>query len=284
MTLDLVHSGKVCDVYTDGTDVILIASDRVSVYDVALPTRIPDKGRILTQLSLWWFDQLADVVPNHVISATQVPDDWRGRAIRCRSLDMIKVVCIAFGYLTGSAWAGYQQTGQVAGAKVPTGLVEASRLDEPIFTAMRKAPSGDRDTLITFDDLVAEVGHETATQLRRLTLEIYRRGAALAARRGLIIADTKLEFGRAPDGSLVLADELLTPDSSRYWLADEWQPGRPQHAFDKQLVEQFVRDWAAAKGWDRTPPGPHIPDDVVKATRARYVELYERITGQKWES
>jgi phosphoribosylaminoimidazole-succinocarboxamide synthase len=277
--VQLVHSGKVRDVYADGDDVILVASDRVSVYDVVLPTDIPDKGKILTRLSLWWFDRLADVVPHHVISATDVPDQWAGRAIRCRRLEMLPVECIARGYLTGLGLKEYEKQGTVSGVPLPDGLVEAAKLPEPIFTPTTKATVG-HDEFITFAEVAAEVGAGTAERLRDVTLEIYRRGAAVAAGRGIIIADTKLEFGRAPDGTLVLGDEVLTPDSSRFWPAGAWTPGRSQHALDKQIV----RDWSSTiTGWDRTPPGPEIPPDVVEATRVRYVEVYERLTGRRWD-
>ncbi|GAA0368352.1 phosphoribosylaminoimidazolesuccinocarboxamide synthase [Actinoallomurus spadix] len=278
--MELVHSGKVRDVYADGDDLILVATDRVSVYDVVLPTPIPDKGKILTQLSLWWFEQLADVMPNHVISADDVPEEWAGRAIRCRRLEMLPVEFIARGYLVGLGLKEYQKQGTVSGVALPPGLVEASRLPEPVFTPTTKATTG-HDEFITFDEVAREIGAETAERLRDATLEIYRRGAELAAERGIIIADTKLEFGRAPDGTLVLADEVLTSDSSRFWPAGEWEPGRPQHSLDKQ----FVRDWSATvTDWDRTPPGPPIPDDIVAATRARYIELYERLTGRTWDT
>jgi phosphoribosylaminoimidazole-succinocarboxamide synthase len=276
--VELIHSGKVRDVYLDGQDLILVASDRVSVYDVVLPTPIPDKGKILTALSLWWFDQLADVCPNHVISGTDVPAAWAGRAVRCRRLEMLPVEWIARGYLAGLGLQEYRAKGTVSGVPLPAGLAEGSKLPEPIFTPTTKATVG-HDEFITFDDVVDQIGADTAARLRDMTLEIYRRGAEIAAERGIIIADTKLEFGRAPDGTLVLADEVLTSDSSRFWPADSWQPGRTQHALDKQ----FVRDWSSTLDWDRTPPGPSIPDDIVQATRARYIEVYERITGHKWE-
>ncbi|MFD6950335.1 phosphoribosylaminoimidazolesuccinocarboxamide synthase [Nocardiopsis sp. TSRI0078] len=278
--MELLHSGKVRDVYADGDDLILVASDRVSVYDVVLPTPIPDKGKVLTQLSLWWFDQLADVVPNHVISATDVPEEWAGRAVRCQKLSMLPVEWIARGYLAGLGLKEYEKQGTVSGIQLPEGLVEASKLPEPIFTPTTKATEG-HDEFITFADVVEEIGQETADRLRTVTLDVYKRGAEIAAERGIIIADTKLEFGRAADGTLVLADEVLTSDSSRFWPADDWQPGRPQHAFDKQ----FVRDWSSTvTDWDRTPPGPEIPDEIVEATRARYIEVYERITGKRWEA
>ncbi|MGY4900073.1 phosphoribosylaminoimidazolesuccinocarboxamide synthase [Micromonospora aurantiaca (nom. illeg.)] len=278
--MELVHSGKVRDVYIDGDDVILVASDRVSVYDVVLPTPIPEKGKILTQLSLWWFDKLADLVPNHVVSGTDVPAEWAGRAVRCRRLKMIEVECIARGYLAGLGLREYQASGAVSGVPLPSGLLEGSRLPEPIFTPTTKsAPGvGVHDEFITFDDVVKDVGDDVADALRRITLEVYRRGAAIAAEQGVIIADTKLEFGWAADGTLVLGDELLTSDSSRFWPANDWQPGRPQFAFDKQ----FVRDWAAGTGWDKQPPAPEVPERIVEATRARYIEVYERITGERW--
>jgi phosphoribosylaminoimidazole-succinocarboxamide synthase len=279
--VELLHSGKVRDVYADGDDLILVASDRVSVYDVVLPTPIPDKGALLTQLSLWWFDQLADLVPNHIVSATDVPERWAGRAIRCRRLDMVPVECIARGYLAGLGLREYTSTGAISGVPVPAGLVEGSKLPEPIFTPTTKAPVGEHDEFIGFDDVVARTGKETAEALRDLTIRVYRRGAELAAERGIIIADTKLEFGRAPDGALILADEVLTPDSSRFWPVDSWQPGRAQDSYDKQ----YVRDWASdpALGWDKIAPGPEIPPEVVEATRARYVEAYERLTGKRWD-
>jgi phosphoribosylaminoimidazole-succinocarboxamide synthase len=276
--VDLLHSGKVRDVYQDGEDVILVASDRVSVYDVVLPTPIPDKGKILTQLSLWWFDQLADIVPNHVISGTDVPREWAGRAVRCRRLRMVQVECIARGYLAGLGLREYQSSGAISGVALPSGLVEGSRLPEPIFTPTTKEAVGTHDEFITFDDVVGQEGAEVAAELRQITLEVYRRGAAIAADRGVIIADTKLEFGWDSDGTLVLGDEVLTSDSSRFWPLDQWKPGRPQFAFDKQ----FVRDWAAGTGWDKASPAPEVPDEIVAATRARYIEVYERITGLPW--
>ncbi|MGH3680132.1 MAG: phosphoribosylaminoimidazolesuccinocarboxamide synthase [Natronosporangium sp.] len=280
--MELVHSGKIRDVYADGDDVILVASDRVSVYDVVLPTPIPDKGKLLTQLSLWWFQQLAEVTPHHVISGTDVPPRWTGRAVRCRRLDMIEVECIARGYLAGLGLREYQKSGTVSGILLPPGLVEGSKLPEPIFTPTTKsAPgAGVHDEFIEYGDVVNQVGADTADRLRRITLEVYRRGAEQAARQGIIIADTKLEFGWASDDGLVLGDELLTSDSSRFWPADQWEPGRPQFAFDKQ----FVRDWAAATGWDKRPPAPAVPAEIVAATQARYTEVYERITSNTWST
>jgi len=274
----LLHSGKVRDVYADGEDLLLVASDRASVYDVVLPTEIPDKGKILTQLSLWWFEQLSDVVPNHVISSTDVPAEWAGRAIRCRRLDMLPVECIARGYLVGLGLKEYEKHGAVSGLPLPPGLVEADRLPEPIFTPTTKATVG-HDEFITFDDVAELVGAETAKQLREITLEVYRRGAAIALERGIIIADTKLELGHDAASALVVGDELLTSDSSRFWRAADWKPGRTQHALDKQ----YLRDWSSTlSDWDRTPPGPPIPPEVVEATRQRYIEVFQTITGLTW--
>jgi phosphoribosylaminoimidazole-succinocarboxamide synthase len=272
--VELVHSGKVRELYSDGDDLIMVASDRVSIYDVVLPTPVPGKGKVLTQLSLWWFEQLRDVIPNHVISGTDVPEQWAGRAIRCRPLRMLPVECIARGYLTGLGLASYNETGTISGVRLPPGLREGSRLPEPVFTPTTKAATG-HDEPMTYPDVAALVGAPLAAELQRATLEVYRRGAELAAARGVIIADTKLEFGLGEDGTLMLADEVLTPDSSRFWLASEWRPGQPQRSLDKQ----FVRDWSAGLDWDRRPPGPVIPPEVVAATQARYEELFSRITS-----
>jgi phosphoribosylaminoimidazole-succinocarboxamide synthase len=278
-----LHSGKVRDLYQlpDG-DLLLVASDRVSVYDVSLPTPVPDKGKLLTALSVWWFEELADIVPNHLISATDVPTEFTGRAIRCRPLEMIPVECIARGYLTGLGLREYQRDGMVSGVPLPPGLVEGSKLPVPIFTPTTKYSDTGHDEFITFDDVVHQVGQETAEQLRDLTIEIYTRGAERARQAGVIIADTKLEFGRdTVTSSLTLGDEVLTSDSSRFWRVDEWEPGRAggQRAYDKQ----YVRDWSLTTGWDKTEPGPAMPADVVDATRQRYIEVYERITGNTWE-
>ncbi|WBB66595.1 phosphoribosylaminoimidazolesuccinocarboxamide synthase [Micromonospora sp. WMMD812] len=277
--MELLHSGKVRDVYADGDDLILVASDRISIYDVALPTPIPDKGRLLTALSLWWFEQLSDLVPNHVISATDVPAEFAGRAIRVRRLDMVPVECVARGYLTGGGLREYERTGAVSGVALPRGLGEASILPEPIFTPSTKAPVGEHDEPITFADVVAKVGEATAERLRQITIDVYRRGAEIAADRGILVADTKIELGWAPDGSLVLADELLTSDSSRFWPAESYQPGRAQFSYDKQ----YVRDWATSSGWNKQAPAPEMPAEVVEATRARYVDVYETLTGNSWE-
>ncbi|MEV0000761.1 phosphoribosylaminoimidazolesuccinocarboxamide synthase [Micromonospora sp. NPDC050980] len=277
--MELLHSGKVRDVYADGADLILVASDRVSIYDVVLPTPVPDKGRLLTALSLWWFEQLSDLVPNHVVSATDVPAEFAGRAIRCRRLEMVPVECVARGYLAGGGLAEYERTGSVSGVPLPRGLVEASILPEPIFTPSTKAPKGEHDEPITYDQVVDKVGPETAERLREITIDVYRRGAEIAADRGILIADTKLELGWTPEGTLVLGDELLTSDSSRFWPAESYQPGRAQFSFDKQ----YVRDWAVESGWDKRPPAPEVPAEVIEATRARYVEAYEKLTGNRWD-
>jgi phosphoribosylaminoimidazole-succinocarboxamide synthase len=276
--MELLHSGKIREVYADGDDILLVASDRVSVYDVVLPTLIPGKGKILTQLSLWWFEQFSDIVPNHVISATDVPPEWAGRAIRCKRLEMLHVECIARGYLAGLGLQSYKTTGEISGVPIPPGLSEGARLPEPVFTPTTKAQQG-HDEFMTFADVADENGPDTAAALKRLTLAVYQRGADIAAERGIIIADTKLEFGLDSGGTLTLADEVLTPDSSRFWAAAEWRPGGPQRYLDKQ----FLRDWSSTiAGWDHQPPGPEIPHDIVNATRARYVEVYERLTGTAW--
>ena len=280
LRVELIRQGKVRDVYVDGDDLILVASDRVSVYDVVLPTPIPDKGAILTQLSLWWFGQVADLIPNHVLGE-DVPPEWKGRAIRCRRLDMVPVECIARGYLTGLGLESYRATGSISGVAVPGGLGEADRLPEPIFTPTTKAEGGRHDEFMTMDEVRDLVGEATADDLERLTLAVYARGAEIARERGVIIADTKFEFGREASGRLILADEVLTPDSSRFWKVSEYQPGRPQWSYDKQ----YLRDWSSSLGdWGRTYPGPPVPPDVVAETRARYVEIYEQLTGEKWSS
>lgn len=277
----LLHEGKVRDVYQDRpSEVILVASDRVSVYDVVLPTPIPDKGKLLTALSLWWFDQLADVVSNHVISVEDVPDEWRGRAMRCRQVEIVQVECIARGYLAGLGWEAYATDGRISGVGLPSGLTEGDRLPEPVFTPTTKtAPEDGHDEPMTFDEVVDQVGGDLAERLRSVTLELYRRAAATTEQRGVILADTKFEFGLTPERELVLADEVLTSDSSRYWRVEDWKPGGRQVAYDKQ----FVRDWARDLGWwDRTPPGPEVPADVVAETARRYTVMYERITGLEW--
>ena len=277
--MELIRQGKVRDVYADGDDLILVASDRVSVYDVVLPTPIPDKGAILTQLSLWWFRQTAELVPNHVLSE-DVPPEWKGRALRCRRLDMVPVECIARGYLAGLGLASYQATGAISGVRFPSGLVEADRLPKPVFTPTTKAEVG-HDEFMTMDQVSDLVGRPTADDLERLTLAVYTRGAEIARERGVIIADTKFEFGSDAAGALILADEVLTPDSSRFWKVTDYQPGGPQWSYDKQ----YLRDWSSSlSDWDRTYPGPPVPPDVVAETRARYVEIFTQLTGETWSS
>ncbi len=275
----LVHlaAGKVRDMYAAGDDLLLVvASDRVSAYDVVLPTPIPDKGRVLTALSVWWFDRLADLVPHHLVSADDpaIPAEWRGRAVLVRRLEMLPVECVARGYLAGSGTAAYRETGEVCGVPLPPGLVEGSRLPEPVFTPTTKAPVGTHDEAMTYAQVTALFGADRAGELRELTLAVYRRAAGIAAGRGILLADTKLEFGLDAGGRLTLGDEVLTPDSSRWWPADRWAPGGAQPSYDKQ----FVRDWLAAH-WDRRGEPPPLPDDIVEQTRSRYVEAYERITG-----
>jgi phosphoribosylaminoimidazole-succinocarboxamide synthase len=277
--VELIRQGKVRDVYADGEDLILVASDRVSVYDVVLPTPIPDKGAILTQLSLWWFRQMAELVPNHVLSE-DVPPEWKGRAIRCRRLDMVPVECIARGYLAGLGLESYRATSSISGVRLPSGLVEADRLPKPVFTPTTKAEVG-HDEFMTMEEVSDLVGQATADDLERLTLAVYTRGAEIARGRGVIIADTKLEFGSDASGALILADEVLTPDSSRFWKVADYQPGRPQWSYDKQ----YLRDWSSSlSDWDRTYPGPPVPPDVVAETRARYVEIFTQLTGETWSS
>ncbi|UFU06034.1 phosphoribosylaminoimidazolesuccinocarboxamide synthase [Ruania halotolerans] len=281
------YSGKVRDLYEpiegDGDLILVVASDRISAYDHVLPTPIPDKGAVLTALSMWWFEQLAPIVDNHVVSL-DVPSEVAGRAMLCRRLTMYPVECVARGYLTGSGLAEYRAGGAVCGVALPAGLVDGSRLPEPIFTPATKAELGEHDENVTFEHVAGEIGLETATRLREITLTVYSFAERLAAERGVILADTKLEFGTTPDGVLILGDEVLTPDSSRYWPADQWEPGHAQPSFDKQ----YVRDWltSSASGWDRasdTPP-PALPDDVVARTRARYVDAYERLTGRTFQA
>ena len=282
-----VYSGKVRDLYRTPDDRLLfIASDRISAYDWVLPTTIPDKGRILTKLSLWWFQTLEGVVPNH-LETTAVPKVVAGRAMICEPLEMLPVECVVRGYLAGSGLADYKATRQICGNGLPPGLVDGSLLPKPIFTPATKAAIGEHDENVTFDEVVIAFGQEEAQELKRLSLDIYRRADALAHQRGLILADTKFEFGFGTNGKnkgkIVLADEVLTPDSSRYWPLDQWEPGHAQPSFDKQ----FVRDWltSPASGWDKnsdTPPPP-LPEEIVEKTRAKYIEAYEIMTGEKFE-
>ncbi|MEV6741102.1 phosphoribosylaminoimidazolesuccinocarboxamide synthase [Streptomyces sp. NPDC051104] len=280
-----LHTGKVRELYqNEAGDLVMVASDRTSAFDWVLPTEIPDKGRILTQLSLWWFDQLRDLVPSHVLSTELppgAPADWAGRTLVCKSLKMVPVECVARGYLTGSGLAEYKESRTVCGLALPEGLVDGSELPAPIFTPATKAAVGEHDENVSYEEVARKVGAETAAQLRQATLAVYGRARDIARDRGIILADTKFEFGYDGD-TLVLADEVLTPDSSRFWPADQWQPGRAQPSFDKQ----FVRDWltSPASGWDRTSeqPPPPLPQEIVEATRAKYAEAYERLTGVRW--
>jgi phosphoribosylaminoimidazole-succinocarboxamide synthase len=278
VTLPLLAKGKVREIYDLGDDLLMVASDRISTYDVVHPTAIPDKGKVLTGLSVLWFDLTRGIVPNHFISATDgVPEDVRGRALRVKRLEMLPVECVVRGYITGSGWKDYQATGAVCGIELPAGLRESEQLPEPIFTPATKAELGDHDENVDFDRAAEIVGDRALLEeLRRLSIAVYERGAEHARERGIILADTKFEFGRRPDGTIVLGDEVMTPDSSRFWPADGYEPGRSQPSFDKQ----YVRDWASGSGWDKTPPAPPIPDDVVEGTRARYVDAYERIAGE----
>jgi phosphoribosylaminoimidazole-succinocarboxamide synthase len=275
-----LHSGKVRELYeAPGGLLLMVASDRISAFDFVLPTPIPDKGRILTALSLWWFERLADIVPNHVVS-TDVPPELAGRAILCTRLEMYPVECVARGYLTGSGLADYLATGTVCGVPLPAGLVDGSRLDAPVFTPATKATVGEHDENVSYEHVVGTVGPDAAAALRDTTLAVYARARDIALERGIVVADTKLELGRDAGGRLVLADEVLTPDSSRFWPADSWEPGHAQPSYDKQ----FVRDWltSPASGWDRYSgeAPPPLPDDVVERTRAKYVDAYERLTGR----
>jgi phosphoribosylaminoimidazole-succinocarboxamide synthase len=277
-----LHSGKVRDLYElpDG-NLLMVASDRISAFDHVLETTIPDKGEILTRMSLWWFEQLRGLVQNHVVS-TDVPDSVRGRAVVCEQLDMYPVECVARGYLTGSVLGEYQLHGEVCGIALPAGLQDGSRLSEPIFTPATKAALGDHDENVDFESVVEQVGDDAAAELRMLTLAVYGKAKEIAREQGIILADTKFEFGRRADHTTVLADEVLTPDSSRFWPATEWQPGRTQASYDKQ----FLRNWLLSpeSGWDRASGElpPALPEEIVERTRARYLEAYERLTGQSW--
>lgn len=285
-----LHTGKVRDLYqNEAGDLVMVASDRISAYDWVLPTEIPDKGRVLTQLSLWWFERLEDIVPNHVLS-TDLPEgapaDWAGRTLVCKSLRMVPVECVARGYLTGSGLAEYNETRTVCGLALPEGLSDGSELPAPIFTPATKAAVGDHDENVSYEEVARQVGAETAAQLRQTTLAVYSRARDIARDRGIILADTKFEFGHTAAGEegdrLVIADEVLTPDSSRFWPAATWQPGRSQPSYDKQ----YVRDWltSPASGWDRRSeqPPPALPQEIVDATRAKYIEAYELLTGTSW--
>jgi phosphoribosylaminoimidazole-succinocarboxamide synthase len=279
--LPLIASGKVREIYDLGDTLLLVASDRISTYDVVHPTPIPDKGSVLTGLSAFWFERTADIVANHLVSVTDgVPEDVRGRGMVVRKLKMLPVECVVRGYLSGSGWKDYQRTGAVSGIQLPPGLRESDQLPEPIYTPSTKAEVG-HDEPIDFEGTVALIGDGgLAERVRAVSLAVYSAAAEHARGRGIILADTKFELGLTPDGELTLGDEVCTPDSSRFWPADQYQPGQPQPSFDKQ----FVRDWASSTGWDRNPPAPAIPDDVVERTRAKYREAYERITGESFDS
>jgi phosphoribosylaminoimidazole-succinocarboxamide synthase len=280
-TAALISQGKVRDIYQAADDrLLMVASDRISTYDVVHPTPIPDKGKVLTGLTAFWLQKTGDICPNHLVSYTDVPEEQRGRAMLVERLEMVPVECVVRGYITGSGWKDYRATGAVCGIELPTGLRESDELPQPIFTPATKAELGDHDENVDFDRAAKIVGDRALLEeLRRLSLAIYERGAEHARERGIILADTKFEFGRRADGTIVLGDEVMTPDSSRFWPADGYQPGRAQPSFDKQ----FVRDWAAGSGWDKTPPAPALPDDVVDGTRQRYVEAYGRIAGEPFE-
>jgi phosphoribosylaminoimidazole-succinocarboxamide synthase len=274
--LKLLSSGKVREIYEWDDDLLMVASDRISTYDVVMPTPIPDKGKVLNRMSVFWFGLTADVVPNHFISE-DVPEEVAERAMRVRKLEMYPVECVVRGYLSGSGWKEYRESGSVCGIELPSGLVESDQLPEPIFTPATKAEIGDHDENIDFDRAAEIVGDRALLEeLRRISIEVYKRGSQHAAQRGIILADTKFEFGRHAGAEIVLGDEVLTPDSSRFWPAASYQPGATPPSFDKQ----FVRDWASETGWDKTPPAPELPADVVEQTRAKYIEAYERITGE----
>jgi phosphoribosylaminoimidazole-succinocarboxamide synthase len=266
--------------YDLGDRLLMVASDRISAYDVVLPTLIPDKGKVLTGLSVFWFEHTSGVVPNHMLSG-EVPDEARGRALLVQKLEIFPVECVVRGYLSGSGWREYREDGSVCGIALPEGLRESDRLPEPIFTPATKAEIGEHDENVDFDRAAEIVGDRALMEeLRRLSLDIYELAAEHAERNGIILADTKFEFGRDAEGRIVLADEVLTPDSSRFWPRDRYSPGGPQPSFDKQ----YVRDWLDQSGWDHSPPGPELPADVVENTRAKYVEAYERLAGEPFEN
>jgi phosphoribosylaminoimidazole-succinocarboxamide synthase len=279
----LLASGKVREIYESGEDrLLLVASDRISTYDVVHPTPIPGKGQVLTGLSVFWFERTKDIVANHMLSYTDVPDEVRGRGLLVDKLDMFPVECVVRGYITGSGWKDYQRTGAVCGIDLPTGLRESDQLPEPIFTPATKAEVGDHDENIDFDRAAELLGDRAALEeLRRISIELYKFASDHARQRGIILADTKFEFGRdSESGRIVVGDEVLTPDSSRFWPADGYEPGTSQPSFDKQ----YVRDWASSSGWDKTPPAPALPDDVIERTGALYREAYERITGEPFSA
>jgi phosphoribosylaminoimidazole-succinocarboxamide synthase len=280
--LPRIASGKVREIYeAPDQSLLLVASDRISTYDVVHPTPIPDKGKVLTGLSTFWFERTGRILPNHLMSVTEgVPEEARGRAMLVQRLEMLTVECVVRGYITGSGWKDYQRTGAVCGIALPDGLRESDQLPEPIFTPTTKATTG-HDEAVDFEGAVELIGDRAlAERVRDVSLELYEFAASHARERGIILADTKFELGLASDGTLTLGDEVCTPDSSRFWPADQYEPGRSQPSFDKQ----YVRDWASSTGWDRTPPAPPIPDEVVGRTRQKYVEAYERITGEPFDA
>ena len=278
--LQLLSSGKVREIYELDGNLLMVASDRISAYDVVMPNPIPDKGRVLTQMSIFWFELTGDIAPNHFISE-DVPEEVEGRGILVRRLDMYPVECVVRGYLSGSGWREYRETGSVCGIRLPSGLRESERLPEPIFTPATKADVGEHDENIDFDRAAEIVGSRPLMdELRRVSLELYRRAAEHAGERGIILADTKFELGSSPGAEIVLGDEVFTPDSSRFWPADSYEPGQAQPSFDKQ----YLRDWLDEIGWDHSPPPPELPDEVVERTRAKYLEAYERITGRSLDS
>ena len=282
LDLPLIASGKVRDMYDLGDRILMVASDRISTYDVIHPTPIPGKGQVLTGISVFWFALTQDIVANHLVSAVEgVPESVRGRALAVRRLRMLPLECVVRGYLSGSGWKDYQRTRSVCGIELPDGLRESDQLPQPIFTPASKAQIGDHDENIDFEGAVRAVGDRAlAERLRDVSIAVYGRAADHARDRGIILADTKFELGLDDDGELVLGDEVLTPDSSRFWPADSYEPGRPQPSFDKQ----YVRDWAAGTGWDKTAPAPALPDDVVARTRELYIQAYERIAGEPFSS
>lgn len=280
--LPLLASGKVREIYDLDDHLLLVASDRISTYDVIHPTPIPDKGKVLTGLSVFWFEKFADLVPNHFLSATEdVPDEVRGRAIVVKKLEMVPLEAVVRGYITGSGWKDYLATGAISGITLPEGMQESEQFAEPLFTPSTKAEIGDHDETVTLERAKEIVGDpELVEQVKDLTLSLYGAAAAHARERGVILADTKFEFGFDTDGVLRVGDEVLTPDSSRFWPVDGYEVGHGQPSFDKQ----YVRDWASQSGWDKSPPAPAIPDDIIEGTRARYIEAYEKITGEPFDA
>ncbi|MEI7626120.1 MAG: phosphoribosylaminoimidazolesuccinocarboxamide synthase [Actinomycetota bacterium] len=282
LDLPLIQTGKVRDMYDLGESLLMVASDRISTYDAVHPTLIPDKGKVLTGLSVFWFERTAEIVSNHLISATDgVPDQVRGRALAVKKLEMVAVECVVRGYITGSGWTEYQREGSVCGIALPSGLEESQQLVEPIFTPATKAELGDHDENVSFERAVSVIGDRALMErLRDVSIALYKHGAAYALERGIILADTKFEFGVDADGVLTIGDEMLTPDSSRFWPAEGYKPGRAQPSFDKQ----YARDWASGSGWDKSPPAPALPDDVVSVTREKYIQAYELIAGEPFSA